>query len=185
MNDSTKRALRTFVQAVIGVAAAVAVAVPLLPPGTGRYAAVVAGAATVAALIAKIWAALQLSGKLPPWLLDDGKLGEAKYAEAWSAGHRAATDEQRARDVTQAVRPVSPAEVSSRRAQLDDEPGRHSPDRNGDVPTSVRARQTGAWSAAASVQRPRPEGWPEIDPAAKRREIDEQGPNTGDIDPLP
>lgn len=154
MNDSTKRAIRTFVQAVLGVAAAVAVAVPLLPPGGQRYAAVVAGAAVVAATISKVWAALEDSGKLPDWLRDERpadpvKLSEEAYAEAWHAGHTAAMSavmrtQADPREVTRTVRPVVEP----------DEPGRHSPERTGETPTSMRAAPTSEWSATARLRRP-------------------------------
>lgn len=166
MSDSTKRAIRTLVQCVLGVSAAIAVAIPLLPPSTGRTAAIIAGAGLAAATIAKIWAALEDAGKIPPWLKTNpaqvARLTEAQWNEAWHAGHTAATAERAgtwrgANDATM-IRPLAGVEedappaviLDSRRRTLEqDEPGKHSPDREYRVPTSERARPTGAWSAAA------------------------------------
>jgi hypothetical protein len=190
MNDSTKRAIRTFVQAVLGIAAAVAVALPLFPPSTGRTAGIIAGTGVVAATVAKIWNALDERAMLPDWLTASSAPvpDEEAYRQAWHAGHTAATvaaagTDRGAEDVTM-IRPLVPDEqgrrpaviLDSRRRALDDEPGKHSPDRGGRVPTTERARPTGAWSAAAPAPgRRRLEGWPvypELDPAAVVREID-------------
>lgn len=154
MSDSTKRTVRTFVQFVVSAAAVLPAVVLLLPPGDRRVAAALAAVVVVATTITKVWNLLEDRGVIPPWLKPDtGRLHEAAYAAAWERGHRAALDEQLDPDVTQ-VRPV----LDSRRAALDAEPGKHSPERTGQPPTSVRARQTGAWSAAAPVRRPRDEG---------------------------
>lgn len=195
MNDSTKRAIRTFVQAVVGAAAAIAVAVPLLPAGGQRYAAIVAGAALVAATISKVWAALQAAGKIPPWLLDHDPAGlkAAEYEQAWHAGHRAATaadparrdealrlaqqDElvrSQIRRVTgqRAGEPVLPADVTQVTAPVEDTPGRHSPEATGQSPTSIRSAATAAgWRATAPAARP---VYPEVDPRQVLRDIDGQ-----------
>ena len=156
MSDSTKRTIRTLVQLIISAAAVLPAVVLLMPAGDERIAAALAFLVVVATTVTKVWNLLEDRGIIPVWLKPDtGKLGEAAYAEAWNAGHRAATGA--GPDVTQ-VRPVLGAYQHP-----DAEPGRHSPDRTGETPTSLRAEQRGAWSAAAKVRRP------------------SDGPNTGDV----
>lgn len=169
MSESTKRAIRTFVQAVLGVSAAVAVALPLLPPSTGRTAAIIAAAGVVAATIAKVWAALDERGILPSWLLATDVASKAtlsvdRYNEAWHAGHTAATaaaagTTRGAGDVTM-IRPLFGVEqdappaviLDSRRRTLEqDEPGKHSSDRGGRTPTTQQARPLPGHAAGASA----------------------------------
>jgi len=188
VNDSTKRTVRTFVQFVVSAAAVLPAAVLLLPPSTGRVAAALTGAVVVATAVTKLWNTLEDKGIIPTWLKPDDSPGwdDAAYAEAWHAGHTAATAAQAgtnrgASDATM-IRPLpgvepdaGPAVIldSRRRMLTDTDPGRHSPDRGGRVPTSERGRQLGAWSASAPA--PGRPVYPELDPREVVRRLDEQG----------
>lgn len=70
MSNSTKRAIRTAVQAVFGVLAGLAILLPLIGSGLGVPALVAAGATvvTVSAGVSKAWALLEVTGRIPAWL---------------------------------------------------------------------------------------------------------------------
>lgn len=70
MTDSTKRTIRTAVQVLLAVCAAIAIAVPIVGAQFGASAAVGGIALGLAATVTKVWNALENARIIPSWLKD-------------------------------------------------------------------------------------------------------------------
>lgn len=70
MTDSTKRAIRTGVQTLFGIVAAVAILVPIVGDQYPALAGVGAAALGVTVAISKAWNALEEAELIPSWLKD-------------------------------------------------------------------------------------------------------------------
>lgn len=70
MTDSTKRAIRTGVQTLLGLVAAVAILVPIIGDQYPALAGVGAAALAFTVAVTKCWNALEEAGLIPSWLKD-------------------------------------------------------------------------------------------------------------------
>lgn len=170
MKNSTQRAIRTAVQTLLGVSVGIGVLAPSLPKFTGRPAVIAAAIIATAATVAKVYNVADDRGLLPKWLSAvPTELPADLFDGAWHAGYRARQLGEDANEAfrTQAAdmtlvdvdrRPTVDADTAEHErvahaadvtGALPRVGGRHSVDRTGEPPTSLRARRTGPFSAAA------------------------------------
>lgn len=70
MTDSTKRAIRTGVQTLLGIVAAVAILVPIIGDQYPALTGIGAAALGFTVAVSKAWNALEEAGLIPSWLKD-------------------------------------------------------------------------------------------------------------------
>lgn len=75
MKDSTKRALRTLVQAIIAAAAAAPVVMSLLPTDNDNILKIEGAVVAGAAIVSKLVNVLEERGLLPEWLKSSSNVG--------------------------------------------------------------------------------------------------------------